>query len=196
MKSKITPEQFKNKVLEVCPQFEADANTKELMNELYYYVNGETSPKLNLDPKKGILLWGNIGTGKSTIIRILGEVLRMFGKGYKTVNCSYMATQFAASGLDAVNTSTYNETDRGVRPVDRAFDELGREPIPARHYGNELNIMQYVFQCRYELRESIRTYATTNINPQSLGSLYGDYIADRMSEMFNIVELKGKSRRK
>lgn len=182
--------------MEVCPQFEADANTKELMNELYYYVNGETSPKLNLDPKKGILLWGNIGTGKSTIIRILGEVLRMFGKGYKTVNCSYMATQFAASGLDAVNTSTYNETDRGVRPVDRAFDELGREPIPARHYGNELNIMQYVFQCRYELRESIRTYATTNINPQSLGSLYGDYIADRMSEMFNIVELKGKSRRK
>lgn len=196
MKSKITPDQFKNKVFDVCPHFELDIYTKDLMNELYFYANGETSPIMKLDPQKGILLWGGIGTGKSTIIKILGEVMRINGRGYKTVNCSYMATQFAATGLDAVNSSTYNETDRGVRPVDRAFDELGREPIPARHYGNELNIMQYVFQCRYELRESIITHATTNINPQYLGQIYGEYIADRMSEMFNIIELKGKSRRK
>ena len=113
-----------------------------------------------------------------------------------TVNCSHLATQFAANGLEALNSSTYNNTEIRPKPVNRAFDELGREPIPARHYGTELNIMQYVFQCRYELRDKIRTFTTTNLPPKSIGKLYGAYIADRVNEMFNIVELKGKSRRK
>ena len=75
----------------------------------------------------------------------------------------------------------------GARPVNRAFDELGREPIPAKHYGNDLNVMQYIFQCRYELRSSVRTFATTNISPVSLSKIYGEYIFDRINEMFNIV---------
>lgn len=194
-KGRISKEFYKEVIFKVCPTFQVDDHIKPLMNELFFYANGEVSPQLKLDPNKGILLWGSIGTGKSTIIKILGEVLRPVGGGYKTVNCSYLANQFAATGLEAVNSSTYNESDRGVNPVDRAFDELGREPIPAKHFGNELNIMQYVFQCRYELRSTIKTHATTNINPKAIGSLYGDYIADRMSEMFNIIELKGKSRR-
>lgn len=192
---RISPELYKKKIYDVCPNFVVDSDIKTIMNELYYYVNGEVSPQLKLDPQKGILLWGDIGTGKSTVIKILGEVLRLKGHGYKTVNCSYLATQFSANGLEALNDSTYNETDRGCNPVSRAFDELGREPIPAKHYGNELNVIQYIFQCRYELRDKIKTFATTNLRPQALEKLYGSYIADRVEEMFNVIELNGKSRR-
>lgn len=177
----------------VCPEFVIDDSNREVMNDLFAYVNKQPG---KLDLKKGILLWGNVGTGKSTIIKILGEELRYNNEGYKTINCSYLATQFAATGLDALNESTYNEGHAGSRPVNRAFDELGREPIPSRHYGNELNVMQYVFQCRYECRAVARTFATTNINPAFLSKLYGEYIADRINEMFNIIELNGTSRRK
>lgn len=192
-KNKIGTELYRKVVLHVMPDFVIDERNIRIMNELYYYVNNDD--KGQYDHKKGILLWGSIGSGKSTIIRILGELLRFNGTGYKTVNCSYLANQYAAYGIDALNSSTYNETDTGAKPVDRAFDELGREPIPAKHYGNELNIMQYVFQCRYEIRHEVRTFATTNITPDSIGRLYGDYIADRITEMFNIVELGGRSRR-
>ena len=189
----IDTEIFKRIVYSVCPEFVVDAHNRDVMNDLFFYVNDMPG---NLDPKKGILLWGNVGTGKSTIIKIIGEELRYRNQGYKTVNCSYLATQFSAIGLDALNQSTYNEGSMGARPVNRAFDELGREPIPAKHYGNELNVMQYIFQCRYELRSVVRTFATTNIAPVSLAKIYGDYIFDRINEMFNIVELNGASRRK
>lgn len=162
------------------------------MNNLYMYVNELPCP---YDPKKGLLLWGSIGTGKSTIIRILGEVFRHMGDGYKTISCSTLATHYASNGRTALESSTYNEGASGLNPVNRAFDELGREPIPSRYFGVELNVMQYVFQCRYELRNSVKTFATTNMNPDSLSQLYGDYIKDRLSEMFNIVQMSGKSLR-
>lgn len=191
--AKIELDLFKKIVFSVCPGFVVDSSIKELMNNLYYYVNDDA--KGSLDIKKGILLWGDIGTGKSTIIRITGELLRFKGNGYKTVNCSWLTTQYAHIGLEALNSSTYNEVDMTYKPVNRAFDELGREPIPARHYGNELNVMQYVFQCRYELRDMVKTFATTNLRPDSIEKIYGTYIADRINEMFNIVEIRGKSRR-
>ena len=189
----IDAETFKRIMHSVCPEFVIDDFNRQLMNDLFFYVNEKPG---RLDPNKGILLWGNVGTGKSTIIKILGEELRCRNQGYKTVNCSYLATQYSAIGLDALNQSTYNEGSMGARPVNRAFDELGREPIPAKHYGNDLNVMQYVFQCRYELRYSVRTFATTNMPPASLSKIYGEYIFDRINEMFNIVELSGSSRRK
>ena len=190
--NKISKEMFKRKIFNVAPGFEIDDRVKPIMNNLFKYVNDEPG---ELDPSKGILIWGNVGTGKSTIIRILGEILRLKGQGYMTVNCSHLVTQFAAEGLEVLNSSTYNQSDIGSRPVNRAFDELGREPIPAKHYGNELNVIQYVFQCRYELRERVRTFATTNIRPEGLEKLYGTYIYDRIGEMFNIIEMSGPSRR-
>jgi len=189
---KIDVNRFRSIIYRVCPEFVIDEWNRPLMNDLYDYANGKDG---RLDPNKGLLLWGDIGTGKSTIIKILGEVLRPKGEGYLTVSCSYLATRFTALGIEALNSSTYNETEMGTRPVNRAFDELGREPIPARHYGNELNIMQYILQCRYEIRHKVKTFATTNINPKNLGKLYGGYIEDRINEMFNEVELAGKSRR-
>lgn len=189
----ISPEIFKRVVFKVCPEFKSDENNVIVLNNIYKYVNGIAG---ELDSKKGLLIWGSVGSGKSTIIKIVGEILRLRGEGYKTLNCSYLATQFAAYGLDALNTSTYNDGERGPNPVNRAFDELGREPIPAKHYGTDLNVMQYIIQCRYELRDTVKTFATTNLRPAALGQIYGAYIEDRITEMFNIVEMTSLSYRK
>lgn len=191
----ITPERFRYVMERVCPGFVIDDDNRHLINSMFYYVNGKSHPRYMLDPSKGVLLWGPVGTGKSTIIRILGELLRLHGQGYATINCSYLATQYATKGLEALNSSTINETEIGIKPVNRAFDELGREPVPAKYYGNDLNVMQYIFQCRYEIRDRVKTFATTNLRPDGLTGLYGQYIADRIGEMFTVVELKGKSRR-
>ena len=55
--------------------------------------------------------------------------------------------------------------------------------------------MQYVFQMRYDMRNDCLTHVTTNLTPDQIESVYGDYIADRVNEMFNVIELKGLSRR-
>jgi len=77
-----------------------------------------------------------------------------------------------------------------------AIDELGREPMDAKHYGTGINVVQIILQLRYEVRREFITLATTNLNPDiEFESKYGDYIADRVKEMFNVIEIKGKSRR-
>ena len=75
------------------------------------------------------------------------------------------------------------------------FDELGRETIPAKYFGTELNVMQYIFQCRYELRHEAITHVTPNLTIKEIQRIYGAYIADRINEMFNVLDLNGASRR-
>ena len=69
----IDAETFKRIMHSVCPEFVIDDFNRQLMNDLFFYVNEKPG---RLDPNKGILLWGNVGTGKSTIIKIGGVAVR------------------------------------------------------------------------------------------------------------------------
>ena len=111
------------------------------MNQLFLYTEGRSE---KLDANKGLLLRGDIGTGKSTIMQILNR---------------------------------YSYFTRG------------------KAKGTELNVMQYIFQCRYELRHEAITHVTTNLTIKEIQAIYGAYIADRINEMFNVLDLNGASRR-
>ena len=182
--------QFRKVVFEVCPKFEKTEQNKDLINEIYFYAHGTGK----LDSKKGLLIWGEIGIGKSTLMKILAEYQRTLGNGFKCVNCGFLSAQYASYGIEALNESTWNENYKGCTPIERGFDELGREPIPAKYYGSELNVMQHIFQIRYDLKA--KTHCTTNLSPETIGEKYGIHILDRAVEMFNFIELKGESLRK
>ena len=78
----------------------------------------------------------------------------------------------------------------------QAFDELGSETIPTGRGGNFENVMQYVLQRRYDLRDNQFTHATTNLSLQQLSQVYSPRIYDRCKEMFNFVEIRGNTFRK
>ena len=166
-----------------------DENRKTL-NNLYYYVHGEGP----LDPEKGILFYGEVGTGKSTMMKILAEYQRLFNRGFACINTSLLTAQYATYGIDALDQSTWNENHKGVNPVERGFDELGRETMPAKYFGNELNVMQHILQIRYDLK--VKTHITTNLTIEEIERKYGEHIFDRAIEMFNFIEVKGESHRK
>lgn len=191
------PALFRECCKSVCPAFVVDTRNKDIMNSLYQYLVGMNGA---LDRKKGLLLWGDIGTGKSTIINIV----RMFDKmskgrsfngyhigGFQVQSASYLSNLYAERGIESLNMYTYNNSN----PIPLAIDELGREPCPAKHFGTEMNVIQYLLQCRYELRGACITHITTNLSPRDVQAKYGSYIADRVNEMFNVIELKGSSRR-
>lgn len=167
------------------------------MNQLFLYTEGRSE---KLDSNKGLLLRGDIGTGKSTIMQILNRYSCFTrGKakggypigGFRIDSVSCIANGFSMRGKDALELYTYNNgTPRMI-----CFDELGREPIPAKYFGTELNVMQYIFQCRYELRHEAITHVTTNLTIKEIQRIYGAYIADRINEMFNVLDLNGASRR-
>lgn len=146
------------------------------------------------------MLCGSIGTGKSTIMQILNRYSyftsgRNAGDypigGFRIESASYVANSFSMKGKDALELYTYNSGN----PRTICFDELGREPCPTKYFGTEMNVMQYIFQCRYELRHEALTHVTTNLNAKEIQCRYGAYIADRINEMFNVIEINGSSRR-
>lgn len=190
-------EWFKKCCEHVCPGFKIDETNKGLLNEMYLYVEGKSS---KLDSTKGLLLTGDIGTGKSTLMQIINRYSYFTrGKnsgdyaigGFPIDSASSIANNFAMKGKAALERYTYNSGN----PITACFDEIGREPTPAKYFGTEVNVMQYIFQCRYELRNECMTHATTNMTIEEIQQRYGAYIADRINEMFNVVTIRGRSRR-
>ena len=84
------------------------------------------------------------------------------------------------------------------------IDELGREKLEMKDYGNVVKPVIDLFAIRYEYGG--RTYATSNFTLDTLEAArdvkgkvtaqrYGNFIRTRMDEMFNVVELPGENRR-
>lgn len=189
---------FLETLKEVEPRFVVDDNNKNLLSALYGYVWG--SNKM-LDSSKGLLLWGPIGVGKSVLLkglqRYYGTINRYcFGSnskyaGFRMVSAAEIALLYAEKGMSGIAQFTDRECMCNL-----AIDELGREPMDAKHFGTGINVIQTILQLRYEVRNEFFTLATTNLDPNlDFVGRYGDYIADRVKEMFNVIEIKGTSRR-
>lgn len=189
---------FLETLKEVEPRFVVDDNNKNLLSALYGYVWGSNQM---LDSSKGLLLWGPIGVGKSVLLkglqRYYGTINRYcFGSnskyaGFRMVSAAEIALLYAEKGMSGIAQFTDRECMCNL-----AIDELGREPMDAKHFGTGINVIQTILQLRYEVRNEFFTLATTNLDPNlDFVGRYGDYIADRVKEMFNVIEIKGTSRR-
>ncbi|MBQ3730738.1 MAG: hypothetical protein II905_03200, partial [Muribaculaceae bacterium] len=156
--------------------------------------------KLMLDYNKGFCFYGDIGLGKSMTLQALRQYrnglvsrheskrddFRMKGTWLKAA--SELANIFSVDGQPALIKYTTDE-------INLIIDELGREPRPAKYFGTELNVIQFVLQLRYDHRRNSVTHITTNLKLDDIAQKYGVYIADRCLEMFNFIEFKGASLR-
>ena len=184
---------------EVVPGFTIDQdNLKVIENLFYYFIGLEREYDLN----KGLWIMGGNGTGKTKILKIFSLFGQKRYNGFKVYECMTISNEYATKG--DIEKYTYNQQGSysTQKPADMGFDELGRETIPANHFGQRLNVMQYILHIRYSLwqSEGIKTYITTNLSTDEVHDLYdGDkdkFISDRCREMFNVVTLLGNSRRK
>lgn len=195
--------EFIRSMREVEPRFIVDGRNSALMRALYGWVWRRVGMCSNtpLDPSKGLLLWGPLGVGKSVLLRGLqiyeGKINRAcFGfesksLGFVLTSAAEIALRYAEQGMKGI----IKYTDREFM-TNLAIDELGREPTDAKHFGTGINVVQTILQLRYEVRREFITHATTNLNPNTqFSGIYGDYIADRAKELFNVIEIKGETRR-
>lgn len=189
----------------ICPRFKITEEMKPLLNDIHRWclmLDGK------YDPNKGLWLWGDIGTGKSTMLEIVREYCQrvrppqryresesidvvkrlhrdLWPYSFRITNASYVAGIFARDGYPGIEQYIIN--------CRQAFDEIGRECIPTGYFGNMENVFQYIFQRRYDVRHGDFTHVTSNLRPEQIGGVYGDHIYDRCFEMFNFVEMSGAS---
>ena len=192
---------FRAAFLKVEPRFDPKLADRNILNSLFAWVwKLDEYNKLKLDYNKGFCFYGDIGLGKSRTLQALRqyrnglvsrneskrEDFRMKGTWLKAA--SELANIFSVDGQPALIKYTTDE-------INLIIDELGREPRPAKYFGTELNVIQFVLQLRYDHRRDSVTHITTNLKLEDIAQKYGAYIADRCLEMFNFIEFKGASLR-
>jgi hypothetical protein len=136
-----------------------------------------------------------LGVGKTTLVNVFREFLKKFRQGFLVNTASVISDSYCATGC--LDTYISNKNGYTGKPVDLCIDELGREQIPAMHFGSKLNVMQYVLHQRYSLWQSgtALTHVTTNLTASDVLSRYDDFIFDRCRQMFNIINISGHSKR-
>ena len=192
---------FRAAFLKVEPRFDPKLADRNILNSLFAWVwKLDEYNKLKLDYNKGFCFYGDLGLGKSMTLQALRqyrnglvsrheskrEDFRMKGTWLKAA--SELANIFSVDGQPALIKYTTDE-------INLIIDELGREPRPAKYFGTELNVIQFVLQLRYDHRRNSFTHITTNLKLEDIAQKYGAYIADRCLEMFNFIEFKGASLR-
>jgi predicted ATPase len=182
-----------------------DESNKCIYFDLLDYFNGsENFVKKGYSLEKGILLIGGIGTGKTSIMEHFKKYC-FYTNNQNTfrieesriINREFVKNGFV--GLEKYSTNPeYTEHGNIIPAVfNLCIDDLALEREQEANYGNKIDVMSELIGDRYKLLKKGKfTHATSNLSVDSLREKYKDRISDRFKEMFNILILDGKSRRK
>lgn len=151
--------------------------------------------------KKGLLLIGDFGNGKTSTMEAFSKTCRGTKKYFNIIGSKEAVTKYSQLKDDAyLQKEFYNK----LVSKNYLFDDMLKEGM-ASSYGN-LNLIEQVLEERYRRKKT--THATINYKEnqngvivdlnlaiQQIGEKYGGYLYDRTFSMFNIIEFKGKSLR-
>ncbi|TAG40622.1 MAG: AAA family ATPase [Cytophagia bacterium] len=165
-----------------------DQENAQVINLLSHYFAGIDC---QLNPMKGILLYGNIGTGKTTLMRLMQEAPHA---SFAIESAQEIINEYAADGVQVIEKYSrliYNNNTAsryfGNREIGLCIDDIGTE-TEAANFGNRKNVVAEILSMRYAQLHGPTTHLTTNLTPAELKEAYGARIYDRLREMFNVVE--------
>lgn len=183
---------------EVCPGYTLTAQEKPVIAEIFKWCMrlGDA----HLSPDKGLWIWGDIGTGKSTLIKIINRFCYEV-RPYEAIGRERTPLPFCLIIRRAIDLcDTY--AAQGVEGLQRiiginrlVIDDLGTENRLTSHYGTTTNVIADLLLRRYDMRHDFQTHVTTNLSPAQIMDVYGPRIYDRCGEMFNFISLNGYSHR-
>ncbi|MBG8552335.1 hypothetical protein [Hymenobacter guriensis] len=168
------------------PNYATDHGLADVLHKLaLYFADDEAfdAAGAGFSRQKGLMLVGTVGVGKSSLMRVWGQINTRQRFGVKSCNAVHAA--FTDDGFAGLDVYCQPHTS-GV-----CFDDLGTEALVGKSYGNEASAMATVLLSRYDMFQAGRipgcaTHLTTNLTWDGLKP-YGDRVLDRIREMFNII---------
>lgn len=157
-----------------------------VIRELTLYFSGNKG-KLDLD--KGIYLFGPVGTGKTSLMKIM--------QGFARQN-NYPTRMFAISSIPDIYNKVRKDSQFELEKLTffpRLFDDIGFSVPEIMHYGTRIKPLEYLLFERYNKFKAhgMLTHITSNLPPDKLE--VDLRIQSRMKEMFNFVLLDGEDLR-
>lgn len=148
---------------------------------------------VNRNCKPGLILFGTVGNGKTTLARAIG---RLIGILYNSASSAERKGVVSVSALELANIAK-NQPERfdSIKVAELLFiDDVGVEPSIIKVWGNEISPFVDAIYYRYD--RQLFTIMTSNLNEEELGDKYGERIADRFTEMFDKIAFENKTYRK
>lgn len=191
-------------------KFEIDDNNRDVLRFLLYYFNNcelaETVfPDKHYKLHNNLLIMGNVGTGKTMLMQIFSEYLRVSKNPnfFHNVSVTQMTNYFTIH--NNIDRYTYNEEAGGGfegKPCNVCLNDIGVENRP--FYGIDTRtIVEDFLHARNEIWTHTaverRKFAhlTTNLTIKQLKEAFSDdfgRLIDRF-KTYNIIKLTGESRR-
>lgn len=193
-------------------RFDIDDNNRDILRFLLYYFNEcplaeEVFPGRGYKLHKNIMLQGGVGVGKTMIMQIFSEYLRLTAnpRFFYNVSVTQMVNHFSIH--NNIDLYTYNEdgsTGFQIKPLHLCLNDIGMENRP--FYGiDTTTVVNDFLHARNELwgNDAIadRRFAhlTTNLDNNRLKAVFGAKDAygrtvDRF-KTYNVIPMSGKSRR-
>jgi DNA replication protein DnaC len=166
-----------------------------------YFSNDKRFETADLKLRKGILLYGGVGVGKTTLMQAFRQNQAF---SYRIISCREVEGHFATEGEEAIKRYSINypvavNSNRyGHQEIGYCFDDLGTENSNTKNYGNAKNVMTDILLNRYDSGLDPRsTHITTNLSGDEIEKTYGTRVMDRITENFNLITfpVKAKSKR-
>lgn len=183
-----TKAKFYDVIKYICPDFVVDDDNRQIIGDVFHWCIRDK--KGALDPTKGLWIYGNIGTGKSTLMKAILHFITKFwlrDSGEKInpqwINVPTFCGKYATDGFGVFSS------------IPMGLDELGTEIAPTNHVGNKLNVVAHLISTIYDNKSDIPYIVTTNCTLSGAMELYGPRTIDRIGQLFNLVGIKGVSRR-
>ena len=172
-------------------------NVCKVYQSVYEYLVKQSKGKL----KKGLLVIGGLGVGKSAMMKIMQRVFKETTARFKWVNA------YELKDLSEIYTTSQIKEMYGYDlKMDLYIDDIGVS-VDVKRYGNTVNIITEILMERYDLfiNSGFKTHLSSNLitsitndvkNTSTLKTVYGERILDRIIEMTTVIIFKGESYRK
>lgn len=187
-------------------KFVIDKNNRDILKFLLYYFNGcplaeKVFPERGYKLHKHILLQGKVGTGKTLLMQIFSEYLRITNNPRFFYNLSVTQMVNYYTLHNNLDRYTFNEEEnKGFKcmPVNVCLNDIGVQST--KFFGTETDTLTSEFlHARNEIWTNFHKMAhlTTNLTNEQLKEKYKDSfgrLLDRF-KTYNVIPMAGESRR-
>lgn len=158
-----------------------DDYTRKVLHQIAEILVSPTS-------KFGIALAGTCGNGKTTLVYAIQGLINWLNNS----NHFFFMGEYFHAGMqiyDAKELITASKDFNLWRKICLrdmlAIDDLGKEPTEVLDYGNTFSPLVDLLEKRYQKQKF--TVVTTNLTPKDMSAKYGERLADRFREMFELL---------
>lgn len=177
--------------------FEINDRNRLVIHDLFYWsigyaVKDDKDGSFIINPAKGLLLTGNTGSGKTTVLKAVVKFRQWLGLD----NIKHATV---ASIAEAVRDSSEIDTLlKRYKTGNWYFEDLGAENI-VKKYGNEFSFGEIVThrynQFKQDPKSNVTIFCTNLPTRDDITNIYGDRVRSRVMEMVNVVRLTDNDHR-